>query len=94
MPTTRLRRPSQKSDPSFRSMPRREVDHDGIGRLSQRQAIEFAVEHGEWVVERRHEDAPSAFMTSARLHLVSTRAAPRRAVPADSSPATRRVAAR
>ncbi len=34
-----------------------EVDHDGIGGLAQRTGLEFAVEHGERIVERRHEDA-------------------------------------
>src|ERR1700689_3993381 len=34
-----------------------EVDHDGISRCAQRAGFEFAVKHGEGIVERRHEDA-------------------------------------
>ena len=34
-----------------------EIDHDGIRRRAQRTGFEFAVEDGERIVERRHEDA-------------------------------------
>ena len=34
-----------------------EVDHDRVCRLAERTGIEFAVEHREGIVERRHEDA-------------------------------------
>ena len=37
-----------------------EIHHDGIRRLAQRTGFEFAVERGEGIVERRHEDAADA----------------------------------
>ena len=60
-----------------------EIDHDGVGRLAQRAGFEFAVDDGEGIVERRHEDAADAVDDQRALAVLGVdqrRAAARRAL--------------
>lgn len=73
-----------------------EIDHDGIGGLAQRTGFEFAVEDGERIVERRHEDAAQRVDDQRALAVLGIHqcGAAALACPSDSSPGRIRRGAR